>query len=140
MNRTELATLLNGRKSGNEITKAEAAKAKAAGLLVAYVTDGSMLLHGLIDAKFALGVGVSARISKGGTLVQEFDDVDKSDEQALEAYFAAIHHGFVDVEPLSDYGPGPLWTLKTAAPHSAFEIVKDGAAYCCGVVIDKADL
>lgn len=142
MTKEQLAALLSGREYGQEITDEEAAQAKAAGLIVLFgASDDNVDLRGAIDDQVGAYGGTTVRIARNGALMQDFESLDKDDEDALEAYFKAKAAGFVEVEAewCKEEG-GPAWTFKTGLPHATFLIVEDDEAFCRGIVIDMADL
>lgn len=142
MTKEQLAALLNGREYMAEITREEEAHAKAAGLIVLFgASDDNVDLRGVISDQVGAYNGTTVRISRTGALMQDFDDLDKDDEEAMEAYFKAKAAGFVEIEAewCKEEG-GPAWTFKTGLPHATFLIVEDDEAFCRGIVIDMADV
>lgn len=143
MTKEQLAALLNGRQYRQEITKDEEAAAKAAGLLVIFgASDDLVELRGAISDQVGAYEGSTVRISKAGALIQDFESIDRDDEEALEAYFKAKAAGFVEVEAVwSPAGEDLSWAFKTEVPHATFTIAEEGEPdFCRGIVIDMADL
>jgi len=138
MTKETLAALLNGREYRNEITAAEEAEAKAAGLLVIFgASDDLTELRGALHDEVGAYGGAVHRIDSKG-FVPDWDSVDHDDEDECAEYFARKGRG-VEVEAKwadGDYS----WVIKTAAPHATFDIVEDDEKYCRGVVIDLADI
>lgn len=137
LNAKELAALLNGRNYGDEITKEEAAQAKAAGLVVVYgASDDLMEFEGAIYDEVGCSDGGIAQVDAKGVL-QSFEHIDH-DYDALKDFFKR-EDSAVEIEALWCAEPGYSWTYKTDIPHETFEIVEDGEPYCRGIVFALAD-
>lgn len=131
-----LAIALSGCEYGSEITKAEEAVAKAAGLLVIFgASDDLMEFRGAVHDE--RGAPCVALIDARGLL--PFREDIQHDDDALKDYFArAPLVRSVDAQWCKE--DGYSWTFRTDVPHAPFEIVEDGEPYCRGIVIDLADL
>ncbi len=134
MTKEKFAALLNGREYRSEITKDEAAQAKAAGLVVVYgASDDLMEFDGAISDETGCYGGDTAYISADGLLTNDCSDDDCPHFEKIKGAAATIEALWCD-EP--DYS----WTYKTDIPHATFEVVEDGEPYCRGIVFALADL
>lgn len=138
MKKEELAAMLNGREYRNEITREEAAEAKAAGLVVVYgASDDLMEFEGAIRDELGCYDGGTAFVDKKGLL--DRGQIDDGDDEAI-ADFVTRKKTARTIEALWAKEPGYSWTYKTDIPHQTFEIVEDGEPYCRGIVFALADL
>lgn len=138
---TELAAILNGREYCHEITKAEEAQAKAAGLVVVFgYSDDNVELRGAIDDEVGAFDGTTFRISPTG-LVPSWSSVDKDDEDEAQAYFDQKRAGYREIEAVwcPDADESISWIYRTDIPHATFDVMEDGATYCRGIVFALAD-
>ena len=142
MNKEKFAAMLNGREYRNEITKDEAAQAKAAGLVVVYgASDDLMEFAGaLYDEVGVYGGGMALVDAKG---VLDRDQIEDDDDEAI-AEFVARSKTAQSIEALwndsvSDASV-PAWTYMTDIPHATFDVMDDGELYCRGIVFALADL
>jgi hypothetical protein len=139
VNANDLAALLTGREYRSEITRDEAAQAKAAGLIVAFgASDDLLELRGAIHDEVGCYGGGSARIDRAG-VVPSFDSIDRDDQDALRDYFKR-ENGGVTIDAVWAGEAGYSWIIRTTIPHETFEIVEDGEPYCRGIVFDLADV
>lgn len=139
MNAKELAAKLNGRETGKEISKVEAAEAKKHGLVVVFgASDDLIEFQGAIDEEVGAYDGTEAILTKLGVLVSECGDGEDC------PYFQAIEQRHVEagnvVEAVWDDGSGPAWTFKTSIPHETFEIMEEGSVWCVGIVFSIDDV
>lgn len=135
MTKEELAAELNGREYRNEITKAEAAEAKAAGLVIVFgASDDLMEFRGAIYDEVGCYNGGTAYLTSSGMLVNDCDDDECPHFKKLKAKAATIEAVW------GESGDAPVWTYKTDIPHATFEIVEDGEPYCRGIVFALADV
>lgn len=82
MKKEELAAMLNGREYRNEITREEAAEAKAAGLVVVYgASDDLMEFEGAIRDELGCYDGGTAFVDKKGLL--DRGQIDDGDDEAI---------------------------------------------------------
>lgn len=145
----ELAARLHGREYGKEITKAEAAAAKAAGLVVVYgYSDDNVELEGAIDDEVGAIDGTTLRVTPQGRLQDWESLIDStSDEDAYEEYFRKKVAGFKTIEAVwcpkqteTDTEPFASWAFKTTIPHATFDVMEDGELFCRGIVFALADV
>lgn len=141
MNPEILAARLTGREYRAEMTKADEAEAKAAGLVVVFgASDDLMEFRGAIEDELGAYEGTTARITQHGPLpTWESLDRDDDSEAVVEAYFLKKHAGFREIEACWASEGDYSWTFKTDIPHATFEIVEDGEPYCRGIVFALAD-
>jgi hypothetical protein len=144
MTAQEFAARLNGREYGKEITRPEAAEAKAAGLVVVYgYSDDNVELAGAITDEVSAYDGTTLRISPLG-LIPDWETFaeNENEESAYEAYFAKKTAGIQEIEAVWSPGevPGTSWIFKTAIPHHTFDVMEDGEVFCRGIVFALADV
>lgn len=138
MTKEEFAALITGREYRKEITRAEAAQAKAAGLLVIYgASDDLLEFDGAFRDELGAYNGTTARFHAGGTL-PAWEDLDKDDESEAEAYF--VHKAKACTVTASWDTDGYSWVISTDLPHATFEVLDDGEKYCRGIVVSVTDL
>ena len=142
MNKEKFAAMLNGREYRNEITKDEAAQAKAAGLVVVYgASDDLMEFAGALYDEVGVYNGGEALVDAKGVL--DRNQIDDDDDEAI-AEFVARSKTAQSIEALwndsvSDASV-PAWTYMTDIPHATFDMMDDGELYCRGIVFALADL
>ena len=133
----EFAAKLTGRECGDEITKAEAAKAKAAGLLVVFgVSDDIVAFDGIFCDKLDAFTGAT-------TLLIHRSGVISDDHECKCPYcgFKKIAKQSATIEALWSSEGDYSWTFTTDIPHATFDIVEeDGSPFCRGIVIHERDL
>lgn len=141
MTATELAAKLNGRTYGNEITREEAAEAKAAGLVVVYgASDDLMEFEGAIYDEFDCYEGGIAYVDAKG-LLPEFENIDRSDDSAITDHFARKPSAKPIKAVWGNKNEEPTWSYQTDIPHATFYVLDDdGEPYCRGIVFALADL
>lgn len=136
MTSEELASRLNGRGYGDEITKDEERMAKEAGLVVVfgYSDDGIEFRGAISDEDGAPG---KTAITRDGLLQNKCGDEDCP-------YFAKLVKASPRIEALwCEEKDGPTWTYKTDIPHVTFDIQSDDAEegiYCRGMVFRLEDV
>jgi hypothetical protein len=139
MDAKALAALLTGREYRHEITRAEMADAKAAGLVVAFgASDDLLEFRGAIDDEVGCYDGGTAIVDRKGVL-PDFDDIDRDDKDEMREYFKR-EGGGAKVDAKWEGEPGYSWIITTSIPHETFEIEDDGEKYCRGIVFALADL
>ncbi len=117
MTAKELATMLNGREMGNEITPKEVEAAREAGLVVVFGSSNDCAeFRGAIDSEESCYDGGDIGIAAWGI--------------SLVAKIEAVWN---------DRG-NPCWTYETDIPHETFEIYEDGELFCIGIVFSTKDL
>lgn len=140
MTATELAAKLNGRTYGNEITREEAAEAKAAGLVVVYgASDDLMEFEGAIYDEFDCYEGGIAYVDAKG-LLPEFENIDRSDDSAITDHFARKPSAKPIKAVWGNKNEEPTWSYQTDIPHATFDVLDDDEPYCRGIVFALADL
>lgn len=128
----ELAALLNGREYRQEITKEEAARAKADCLVVVFgASDDLMEFRGAIDDEKGCYNGGIAYLTSTGLLQNDCDNDDCP-------HFAKLKDKAATINAVWDKD-GYSWVYETDIPHETFEILKDGERYCRGIVFALAD-
>lgn len=137
----ELADRLNGRDYGSEMTRAEEAEAKDAGIVVVFgASDDLMEFRGAIDDEMGAWGGAEVWVDVEG-LVPNFenacDEPDHSKKDALREYFRR-EKGGVTIEAHWNRD-GYSWTYSTDIPHATFDIMEDGEKYCRGIVFRLED-
>lgn len=141
MTKEELAAMLNGREYGAEITKAEEAIAKAAGLVVIFgYSDDNVELRGSINDEVGMYDGGRLCITSEGAM-PSWESIDHSDQDEAREYFRkeALPQIAIDCE-FSPAGEDLTWRYSTDAPHATFEVKEDGEVYCRGIVLESAAL
>lgn len=135
MTKEQLATKLNGREYGDEITREECDAAKAAGLVAIFgYSDDNVELRGAIDEEVGCGNGSVIYLHREGVLQNHDRNCDCSFCGYTEA--AKKCSELFTVWDKNGYS----WTYETEIPHATFEIVEDGQKYCRGIVIDTTSL
>ena len=128
----ELATRLNGREYRLEITKAECAEAKAAGLVVVFgASDDLAIFSGAIDDEGYIG---TILLDADGLLPDR--DSCETDEEIFD-YLTRKRAGVAKIVPA--YGRDGR-TFSTRIPHATFDVYEDGELFCRGIVFALADL
>jgi len=139
MTPAELASRLTGREYCAEMTQAEEAEAKAAGLVVVFgASDDLMEFRGAIGDELGAFGGAVACVDAVG-LLPSFESLDKDDEDEVTNWVRRKLAGFREVEAKWDTD-GYSWVITTDIPHATFEVVEDGEPYCRGIVFALVDL
>lgn len=133
MTKEELATLLNGREYGDEITAKEEKLAEQDGLVVVYgASDDLMEFAGAIHDEIGCYEGGIAYLTDTGLLQNACDNDDCpyfKHEQSLSNTIEAVWG--VD---------GYSWTYITSIPHCKFTIFDEAQPYCEGIVFNLKDV
>lgn len=138
MTKEELAAQLNGREYCEEITKDEAAAAKAAGLVVVFgASDDLMEFRGAIYDEFDCYDGGEVLVDAQGML--DRSQIDDDDDEAI-ADFVSRKKSARAIEAVWCGEGAYSWAYKTEIPHSTFEVLDDCEPYCRGIVFALADL
>jgi hypothetical protein len=146
MTKESLAALLNGRAYGEEIEKAEAAQAKAAGLVVVYgASDDLLEFEGAVYDELGAWEGVTAVVFKGarGWCVAPNDRTalrEIEDDEAMMAAITAQKSGKMVTAVWAPAGLDASWLIETNLPHASFDILEDDELFCRGLVLDVKDL
>ena len=138
MTKEDFAERLTGRERGKEITREEAAEARAAGLVVVFgVSDDIMVFRGAIEEEVLACNGGEVLVMADGL----FDYRSCSEEccHYEKAKKEAEISGKL-VMAFWDSGDEYAWTIATMIPHAEFEIVEDGQGFCRGIVFAMADV
>jgi hypothetical protein len=139
MDAKALAALLTGREYRQEITRAEEADAKAAGLVVAFgASDDLLEFRGAVHDEVGAWGGCTATVDCKGIL-PDFDDIDRDDKDEMRDYFKR-ENGGTEIVARWEGEPDYSWIITTTIPHETFEIEDDGEKYCRGIVFALADL
>lgn len=134
MTKESLAALLGAREYGSEITEAEEAEAKAAGLLVIFgASDDLTELRGALSDEAGAWEGATHRIDAKG-FVPDWESLDHDDEAECADYFKRKGSG-VEIRARWN-ADGYSWLIEADVPHAPFVIMEDGEVYCRGIVID----
>jgi len=132
LTKEELATILNGRQYGHEITTEEEAEAKASGLVVIFgASDDLMELRGEIDDEVGAYEGGTAHLNSEGLLTSP-DCCDNPDECP---YFLKEVARAKTVEAIWDKD-GYSWVYETELPQATFDILDGNEKYCRGIVVE----
>lgn len=132
MTAKELATMLNGREYGGEISNREAQSAKEAGLVVVYgCSDDNVELRGAINEEVGAWDGTTIYLTSDGLLEEPACGIAENTECP---YFAAAKSAAKTVKAVWHDKGGPCWTFETDIPHETFTIVEDGEPWCIGIV------
>ncbi|NML67621.1 hypothetical protein HHL22_20665 [Hymenobacter sp. RP-2-7] len=146
MTKESLAALLNGRDYREEIDNAEAAQAKAAGLVVVFgASDDLLEFRGAIYDEVGAWDGAVAVLFKGkrGWDVVPDDRAtirEIEDDDTMMAALAAQKTNQKVAAEWAPKQPEASWLITTSLPHATFDILDDGGLYCRGVVLDVKDL
>lgn len=133
MDKSELASALNGREYREEITKQESSMARANGLVVVFgASDDLMEFRGAINEELSAWEGATAYVNADGLLQNECDN-----ERC--PYARKIADQSKSIKQIWDRD-GYSWIYETDIPHSTFEVVEGEEKYCRGIVFSLADL
>jgi hypothetical protein len=136
--RNELAAAMNGREYGVEITQDEARTAKASGLVAFFgASDDLLEARGAIHDEW--GAYESTAIDFTKTL-WAIELVDECDNLVAAGWTPPRSFFCVKVEWYPDDRPNLSWRISSKSPHSTFEIMEDGEAFCVGIVIDVGEI
>lgn len=138
----DLAALLQGREYGSEITTAEEAQAKAAGLIVIFgYSDDSVELRGAVHDEIGMYGGGEFSITSEASIIKEWDADDAQSFDAAREYFR--RYALLKVTVNAEWSPSDeemSWRYVTNLPHATFDAMEDGEVYCRGIVIAVADI
>lgn len=122
MTAKELASLLDDREYGSEITKEEIAAAKAAGLVVVFgASDDLIEFRGAIDDE--------GGCFDGRTVYFDLDGISQDGAEkahSIEAVWCGVENY--------------AWAYRTSIPHEEFDIWEDVERYCRGIVFSVEDM
>ena len=132
----EFATKLNGREYRSEITRAEAAEAKAAGLVVVFgASDDLIEFDGAIEDEVDCYGGGYVLLDAQG-LLPDREQCETDDE--VDDYLTRKRAGPAKI--VAEFGRVGVWNYSTSIPHATFDVLEDGDLYCRGIVFSLADL
>jgi hypothetical protein len=135
MTAKELATILDCREYGAEITVAEARRAAESGLVVVYChSDDNIEFYGAIDDEVGCYGGSTIKITKAGVLNNPNCDNDDC------PYYAAAKDGAKSIEAIWSDDGNPCWTIDADIPHEKFRIYENTELFCIGIVFRLEDL
>lgn len=139
MDYRELATILDGREIGNEISKQEAKQAKADGLVVVFgASDDLMEFRGAIYDEAGAYDGGEVHIVDGKLWTgPDCDHHGEGCRHAKAAEAEALARGW-SIKALWCEEKPYSWTYKTDIPHATFDVLEDGEKYCRGIVFQLA--
>lgn len=135
------AARMNGREIGHEISEAECADAKEAGLVVVFSASDDLLeFRGAINDERGAYNGALAFIDEDG-LIPLRDEIES--DEVMKSYFDRWPKR-VEISAKWDFD-GYSFLIDSKAPYAAFEIVEsdvpiEECKYCRGIVIDLKDL
>lgn len=129
----EMAKRLDGRQYRGEVTKVDAAAAKAAGLVIVYgQSDDLCELSGAINDEAGCFDGGPLRFGDEGFVSISDDDAEVlkrygvlEDVESKTAKFDAVWCRDED---------GPAWTYDVPFPHETFRVFEGDDVYCVGFV------
>lgn len=131
----QMAAQLNGREYGREITAAEEAQARDAGLVIVFgYSDDNCELRGAIRDEVGAVNGTKIRFDSNG--IPDCKCLDTSCPYFAER--VAAMPGLL-VVVWNDTG-SPAWSYETTIPHATFDVMEDGEVYCRGIVFRVTDI
>lgn len=134
MTRDEMAALLNGRETGDEVTKEYIAIAKENELVVLYgYSDDLMEFDGAINGEVGCYDGGTAYLDANGLLENECDN-----EKC--PHFLKQREKAVTIKAIWNDTGFPTWSYKTDIAHTTFDVMEDGDVFCRGIVFSMTDL
>ncbi|MDR0905799.1 MAG: hypothetical protein LBN00_06460 [Oscillospiraceae bacterium] len=139
MTAKELAQILYGREYGNEITRAEEAAAKEAGLVVMFgYSDDNVEVRGAFNEEYGAYEGTTLHLTAEGFLESPYDDREACEDCKFYKRELARSRTIIVRWCLPD--AEAVWTFETDIPHEVFKIYDDGDSFCVGIVFDIKDL
>lgn len=141
LTKENLAQLLNGRESGDEISEEEEALANASGLVVVFgYSDDNVELRGAIGEEIGAYCGTTFRVTASGIAPTWNDDHEKKNKADALAWFRSQNELCADIEAQWGIVKPYSWTFKTTIPHVCFDVMEDGRKFCRGIVFELAKL
>lgn len=135
MTKEELAALLNGREYGSEITKEEAALAKAAGLLVCFgYSDDNTEFEGVIHDEAGAGESTVHEFNSDLRLIERMDPREERD--LVNKGWTRPRAAFTVTAQWCPADLGTSWRITSDQPFAPFDIMEGADLYCRGCVID----
>lgn len=129
----ELAARLQGRSYRTELTREEAAAAKAAGLVVVsgYSDDG-VTFFGAVDDEAGACNGTELRFTGNGLLRSDCDCEDCP-------YFSKIRDNAAVIRVHTNVAGYP-WSYETSIPHATFDVLDADGLFCRAIVFSLRDV
>lgn len=158
MTKEELASLLNGREYGKEITKEEERLATNNGLIVAFgASDDILELRGSIHINIHAWEGGSYQVYKKGDKIPHPENKGYfkiADKPNIVGIPDLINDGCLNRKlgkpnnridaiwcPVDEEGNTRMsWLIETDIPHATFEIMEDEELFCQGIVFSVNDI
>jgi hypothetical protein len=133
MTKEEMASKLNGREYGNEITPPEENEAKESGLVVVFgASDDLCEFRGAIYDEADCYEGGKIPITRAGVLHSECGD-------SRCPYFKKLQESCAKIKAIWDRD-GYSWIYEAPFSVATFEIMEDGETYCRGIVFEQKEL
>jgi len=130
----QLASILNGRKIGEETTDAIRISAKSAGLVIIFgASDDLAQIEGAINDEVSCCDGGAMLFRDGKLYSSDCDDESCPHEIRIQEDCKRIEILWCKEDPY-------CWTYKTNIPHEVFDIFEGDTKYCRGIIIDSKDL
>ncbi len=135
MTRDELAAKLTGREYRNEMDESEEILARKAGLLVVFgASDDLVEFRGAFRDETGAWEGRDVLITRKGILESHEEcDCKWCGYKALAKTASKIKAEWCPNDTHS-------WVMSTKLPHSTFEILDEGEAYCQGLILNVRDI
>lgn len=129
----EIATILDGMKSCEEIREQDLQYAKENGVVIVFGTsDNLMEFRGAIEDEIDCYEGGEANLDKNGLIW------NRCAHEACPYFQEKLLHAKA-ITVLWDQ-EGYSWSYQTDIPHETFEIFDEGEKYCRGIVFLMEDL
>lgn len=131
LTKEDLASRLQGREYRREMTKAEEAEAKAAGLVVIFgASDDNVEIRGAADDELGACDGSEVLFTPAGLLRNDCTDYDCP-------YFAQLKSL---AAPVTCHWGRDGWSYSSNIPHATFEVFDEGSVCCRGLVFSLKDV
>lgn len=138
MTKEELASLLNGREYGEEITAKEEAQAARNGLIAIFgYSDDGVIFAGKVGEEFGGWDGKSFRLNRQANDVEVVEIGVRNTghiSSLVEKDRNMIHAIWVPKKLEAS------WLITSDIPHATFDIIEDGELFCRGIVIDAKEI
>ena len=135
MTKEQLASRLNLREYGSEITKDEEKQAKESGLVVVFgYSDYNAEMRGAIYDEVGCNAGGIILLLPTGKVLEEDHDCE------------CDYCGYKEMQEIAKKieavwgSEGYSWIYKTDIPHATFDIMEENNKFCRGIVFNFADL
>lgn len=138
MTKEELAALLNGRGYMNEITRAEEAQARAAGLIVAFgASDDLLEVRGAASEELGAyngGVFPFRAVNSSFEAIEERDN----ERDLIKAGWTPPPVAVTIKAAWAPADEAVSWLITSDKPFAAFKIMEGDDVFCIGAVIDPS--